>query len=241
MSYIQYRNVVEERIYKLFSPLQFEEQRHIYTLNGIKLPSVSKLVEQHAYPFDEAKFLPLCAKRENLTEHELKHKWQTINKRACDLGSDTHSFMENYRGYQVPTTLQEEAGVKYIKSLEGEYIVSFRELRAFSKEFMYAGTMDLPLEVVRNSNYIIDDYKTNKDLFKAFDYLKPPFNYLEASPFNKYQLQLSYYQIMLEEVGLTIENRRIVYLMADGEYKIYDLYDYTGELKEYMRNRHKFN
>lgn len=236
---IQYRNQVEERIYKVFSPLVFEERRHLYWLDDKLIPSVSSKVKDYEYPFDEVKWLPICAKREGKTEHELKHEWQTINKKGCDLGHETHKFMEDYRGYQIPTSPQQEAGVKYIKDLEGKYIISFRELRAFSREHWYAGTMDLPLENIVTGNYVIDDYKTNKDLFKGYGYLKEPFTYLEAHPFNKYQIQLSLYQIMLEavlaEFGLIIEDRRIVYLMADGNYKIYNLYDFTKELKDYMK------
>ena len=235
------RNPLEERILNIFSPLQFEEARHIYTLDGKRLPSVSKLIERHYEPFNEAKFLPLCAKKEGLTEHELKHQWQTKNKRACDLGHETHTFMENYRGYQVPTSPQQEAGIKYIKSLEGEYRISFRELRAFSRKYQYSGTMDLPLENIATGNYVIDDYKTNGDLFKTYGKFKAPFEYLDSNPYNKYQFQLSYYKIMLEEVGLKVEQNRIVYLMADGNYKIYPLYDFSEELKDYMENIHKYN
>lgn len=233
----KYRNQVEERIYKLFSPLKFYESNHTYRLDSNILPSVSKLVSNHAYPFDKEKWLKICARKEQITEQELDYKWKTYNKERCDLGTNTHKFMEEYDGYQVPNSPYEEAGIKYIKSLEGEYIVSFRELRAFSRKYMYAGTMDLPLENIRTGNYIIDDYKTNKDLFKSYDFLKPPFQYLENSPFNKYQLQLSYYQIMLEEAGLVIENRRIIYLKEDGEFTIYPLWNFTNELRDYLENK----
>jgi hypothetical protein len=99
--------------------------------------------------------------------------------------------------------------------------------------------MDLPLKVVGKDEYVIDDYKTNGDLFKAYDYMLPPFQFLESTPYNKYQIQLGLYQIMLEEVGINVINRRIVYLQANGNYVLYNLYDLKDTIKEYLRTRPK--
>jgi len=229
-------------ILKAYSYLTFDENKHIYYWKGLRVPlSVTGLVKQHVPKFDADKILPYSAMKASREEgrtvstHELRRRWQLINENACNLGTRVHKFMENYTGIETPSLPQEEAGIKYIRDLEGKYSISFRELRAYSREFNYAGTMDLPLEVIGSNGYVVDDYKTTGDLFKAYDNLYPPFEYLESSAYNHYQLQLSYYQIMLEEVGLRIENRRLIHLKADGEYRIYDLQDYTKELKDYMK------
>lgn len=247
----QYSTEVEKYIYHSFKDLRFEEERHLYSVvvNGrlIYLPSVSSKVESHANKFNPNKrigsttLLEASARKasrergEIITADQLQLEWTRTNKEACDLGHRTHEFLENFTGIQVPCTPQERAGIKFIKSLAGKYRISFRELRAYSKEFLYAGTMDLPLEEVEGGYFDIDDYKTNGDLFKAHDYLKPPFQYMESSPYNKYQLQLSYYQIMLEEIGLLIRNRNLVHLRDDGEFVVYPLQDLTEPLKDYMK------
>lgn len=233
----------------MFSDLTFDSQRHLYHWKGKIVPlSVSGLVERHVHKFDPHKIVyggksivELSAAKASRNEgreisvHELQHSWQTINKNACELGTEIHAFMEEYTGLQTPKLPQERAGIQYIKDVSREYIISFRELRAYSREFNYAGTMDIPLKYKNKDVFVIDDYKTNKDLFKSYDNLKPPFDHLEATPYNKYQLQLSYYQIMLEEIGLEIENRRLVYLKADGTYRIFPLFDFTDDLRYYLK------
>jgi hypothetical protein len=226
---------------RMFKDLIFEAKNHRYLIHNKKgiryLPSVSSIVESFVPPFNEEKMLILSAKKQNTTPDELRKTWRQINADACILGTKTHRFLETYTGLETPTSPQERAGVKYIKSLWGTYEISFRELKAYSKKYLYAGTMDLPLRVLGTNSYVIDDYKTNGDLFKAYNYLFPPFETMEASPFNKYQIQLSLYQIMLEEVGVVINNRRLVYLKPDGEFKIYPLFDFTKDLRDYLKTR----
>lgn len=226
------------RINSVFSDLQFEERRHLYSIvrqgKLIYLPSVSSLVKSHVPKFDVEKMLPFSAKKENTTVHELRRKWQLTNQTACDLGHKTHSFLERYTGLEAPSTPQEEAGIKFIRSLEGKYRVNVREFRAYSEKYLFAGTMDLPLEVIEGTDLVIADYKTNGDLFKAYDYLYEPFSYLESSPYNQYQLQLSYYQILLEDVGFRISGRKLVHLRADSTFIVHDTWDFTNELRKVL-------
>lgn len=226
---------------RMFSGLVFEEKYHRYSIKtkrGIRyLPSVSSIVDSFVPPFDEDKMVILSAKKQNTTPDELKRTWRQINRDACELGTKTHRFMEKFTGLQSPSTPQEKAGISYIKSLWGKYEITFRELRAYSKKYLYAGTMDLPLRQVGTTKYVIDDYKTNGDLFKAYDYLFPPFETMEASPYNKYQIQLSLYQIMLEEAGINIVDRRLVYLKPTGDFKIFSLLDLTTDLRAYLKTR----
>jgi hypothetical protein len=203
------------------------------------LPSVSSLVESHAPKFNVEKMLPLSAEKQHVPVEYLRNVWRKTTEEACQLGTKTHEFLETYTGLQTPSTPQERAGISFIKDILKTHRISIRELRVYSKEFLYAGTMDLPLEVIEGNWYEIDDYKTNGDLFKAYDMLKPPFNMMEASPFNKYQIQLSYYQIPLEEIGLTIKKRNLIHLKEDGTYRVYELEDLTEYLKDYMRYKNK--
>ena len=109
----------------------------------------------------------------------------------------------------------------------------------FSKKYKYAGTADLLLLEKATGNVLLADYKTNKDLFKSYDLLHSPFEYLESSPYNKYQLQLSYYQIMLEEIDIKISDRLLVYLKIDGTYRVFNTVDFTEQLKSYLDKKLK--
>ena len=239
-----YPTDIERHIKSSFKDLKFDKSVHSYSIeiegSLIRLPSVSSIIKDLTPEFNKAKILPASARLQNIPVHELDFQWREKNRIACELGHQTHDFLEKYTGLETPVTPHERAGISYIRSLEGKYRISFRELRAYSRKYLYAGTMDLPLEEIQGTGYEIADYKTNgTDLFKAYDLLKAPFAYLEASAFNKYQIQLSLYQLMLEEIGLRITNRRLVHLREDGNYKVYDLIDLTDELKPYLECRLK--
>jgi len=236
MTAVQTHNYITKQFYSL----TFEEKRHIYCWEGARVPrSVSALVEEHVPPFDKTKWLPICAKKENISEHELEHRWQTINQLACDLGHETHAFMERYSGLQTPMTPQEQAGIKFLTFILKEYEIVAREIRMYSREFGYAGTADLLLRHRKTGELALADYKTNADLFKRWAMLLFPFNYLENHPYNHYQLQFSYYQIMLEEIGLSITKRLLAYLKADATYKIYECYSFVDQLKAHLIERSK--
>lgn len=229
---------LQEKISTMFSDLSFDEQRHLYFWKGKKVPkSVSAHVEDHAQAFDEDYWLPRCAIKEGVTTHELKHKWQTTNKEACDLGTETHHFLEHFDGLKTASTPQQEAGVKYLLDTLPDYEIVFKELRMYSVKYNFAGTADLLLRHRLTGQLVIADYKTNKDLFKTFGFLLPPFGFLECHPYNKYQLQLSYYQLMLNEIGISISERKIVYLKADSTYRTFNTIDFTDQLETVLNTK----
>ena len=109
----------------------------------------------------------------------------------------------------------------------------------YHKELMYAGTLDILCYNKNTGEYIILDYKTNKDLFKNFKEKKllKPFDNLLDNPFNKYQLQLSFYQILIEQIDfIKISSRKIIWIKPNGNYQLYDTEDYTEQLKQYYNN-----
>lgn len=252
---------LQKKVYRPFLPLTFDEKRHIYYWYGKKVPkSVSAKVDQHVEKFDANKILgngktlieASAAKHSKLegkevTTHELMHRWQTAAKTGCELGTETHDYLEYYNGTKIPDTPQKRAGVKFLKdilsetfvnsegNLERRYEIIAKELRMYSIRWGFAGTADLILADKMLRTIVIADYKTNKDLFKTFGYLKSPFEYLESHPYNKYQLQLSYYHLIFEEMtGIKVSDRILAYLKADESYMKYPLQDFTEDLKEYL-------
>ena len=85
----------------------------------------------------------------------------------------------------------------------------------------------------------IPTHNTNKELFNNFGGKKLKLvgqNLLEDN-FNKYQLQLSFYQILLEEIGYKVKARILVWLKEkDGKlYQNFYCKDYTKELRNFLK------
>ena len=108
----------------------------------------------------------------------------------------------------------------------------------------YCGTFDILFYYKdptndENSGLCIFDFKTNKDLRKDFSrengkFLLPPFGELYEESLSFYILQLSCYQIPLEDIGLKVIARRIVWLKDDGSYELLPLQDVTDRLREVL-------
>lgn len=83
-------------------------------------------------------------------------------------------------------------------------------------------------------------HNTNQDLFKNYKGKKllAPFNDLDDSPFNKYQLQLSLYQILFEQVGYKIKDRALIWIKPNGNYEIFPTKDYRDKLKTYLNKKY---
>ncbi len=108
----------------------------------------------------------------------------------------------------------------------------------------FAGTFDLLMyydnpDDPALSGLVIFDYKTNKDLENSFSRkhnrtLYHPFsNFIEEAK-SIYTLQLSCYQIPLEELGLKVLTRRLVWLRDDGSYQLIPLGDVSNTLRHIL-------
>ena len=90
----------------------------------------------------------------------------------------------------------------------------------------------------KTQSYIIADYKTNKDLLKNYKgkTMIGPFSHLLDNPLNHYVIQLSYYQLLLEQVGVKVSKRVIIWLGLDGNYQLFNTEDVTDILKQQLNN-----
>ena len=84
---------------------------------------------------------------------------------------------------------------------------------------------------------VLVTHNTNKELQKEYSRinnrtLKPPFVDLYDEPLSLYTLQLSAYQLPLEDIGLKVIARRVIWLKDDGTYEIFRLRDVTKVLRE---------
>jgi hypothetical protein len=229
-----------------FKDLLFEEESHTYTYLGKKLPSVSKKVHHFVEEKDWLEIATNVAKKRNVDVEIVLKEWEDKKVYACDRGHDVHKYGENLVEKEDLTKSElaflrrkwiseNEIVEKFWSELNERYFLVCTELRMVHKKFNFAGTLDILLYDSFTGKFIIADYKTNIDLFKNFkgETLIEPFDFLQNCPYNLYQLQLSYYQLCLEQIeGIEVQERWVIYI--NQETKSYDLLktnDYSNDLK----------
>ena len=164
-----------------------------------------------------------------------------------------YKYVEN-KNWLIPTRKKEEAILKFWTDVFSDkntwfvlaetkvYTGKNKELTDLKQD--YAGTFDLlwyykhPIDDSK-SGLIILDYKTNQKLEDSFaktkgKFLFAPFSDMYSQPLSLYNLQLSAYQIPLEDIGLKIIGRRIIWLKEDGTYELIPTNDYTKQLREVL-------
>lgn len=228
-------------IIEYFKDLGFKEDEHKYLLGDYTIKfSVSGLIKKYKYPTNWKKVLKESAENQGKTQEEVSKNWSDAAVKGCDIGNKAHSFGELYPFDRTlePKTNFDIAIMKFWNDLPDYIVPLLLEIRMYHKEFLFAGTADILLYNTRTGKIIIADYKTNKDLFKNYKGQKMvgPFSHLLCSPYNHYQLQLSFYQILLEQLpGIEVAGRKLIWLKPDATYLLYSLDDYTKELKEELK------
>lgn len=163
-------------------------------------------------------------------------------------------------GYLIPYGNKQMAGAKYFEDLYNTYYndsVYIKVYPVMPETRMYvfkdnplglkkrfAGTMDIMLAFNDPSDgkwkIISDDWKTNESLTNSFSrnkgkMLNKPFgDYIDES-FSHYTIQLSAYQIMLNQLGYEVPYRNIVWLKDDGSYDRYPVNDETKRLIDFYK------
>lgn len=226
-----------------YSDMSFDKLSHTYTYKQRKLTPTSNKVKEFVEPFDTKGIVKAFALKNNLKPIDVEKMWTDGAKVACDYGTAIHDFGERYAiakfinhtdlSVFIPSNAHETAVIKFWNDIPRHIEVVCFELRMYSAIYGFAGTCDILLRNKNTGKLILSDYKTNKDLFKNFrkKTMLSPFNFLLDMPFNHYQLQLCFYQLLLEEQGYEVEERHIVWLLPDGTYKLYKTKDFTKTLK----------
>lgn len=158
-------------------------------------------------------------------------------------------YMEDY-GYLAPIHPKEEAICRFLCDLPSSMHLVLNETKVYSgknpiparnlKE-QICGTFDMLYYYDGNGNpakagFVILDYKTNANLYSEYNQrvhrtLLPPFdNYIEQD-LSLYTIQLSLYALMLEDIGLPVIARRIVWLTNEGKYQMIPVPDVSEMLR----------
>lgn len=230
--------MIKDLISSSFNSLEFEPVEHKYTLQGINMMAVSKVIDQFAEEFSDDIAIRY-AEKNGLNVEDVRASWKSAGDIACDFGHQTHDYGEKYYYDKTlePANNHEKALRQFWLDLPSHIKPVACETRVYTKRFRYAGTFDLLVYDELREGYIIVDYKTNKDLFKNFrgKMMLEPFDFLLDHPYNHYQIQLSLYQIPLEEIGIKVIDRWVIWLKPDAKYDKFETYDYTDYLKNNLK------
>lgn len=157
-------------------------------------------------------------------------------------------------GYLLPHSPKEEAVAKFNEDLFRTphmypVLAETRVYTGVNKKVKklnnnYAGTFDIlyyfkhPTDDTK-SGLLILDYKTNNDLYSKFNIdnnktLLSPFDDMINQNLSLYTLQLSCYQIPLEDIGMKVLGRRIIWVKPDGSYEKIPVPDVTNVLRNVL-------
>ena len=206
--------------------LTFEEDNHIYTMNGRKdYPSVSKVLKQFytEFPTEEASYNK--AGGDPQKQQQLIEEWAAAGDYSTNMGSRVHYVLEksiisrngDYKELRQPafdcdlTQIMKGdnmivAGNKYIKLMEERGAVLLdTEMVLGDPELGYTGQPDKIWLMMNRAKtefgFVVTDWKTNKKKnFQETSYtkrLKDPFGKFPDTALGHYYLQLPLYAKLL--------------------------------------------
>jgi hypothetical protein len=236
---------IQKRAREVFGDVGFREEGHRYSLKGedMDLPSVSSVYKRFIKDKDWDAIAARKAEREGISKGDLLDSWALKAQLACDRGKDVHLFAERYAAGEVREKekkeicrqkdvagLQKASVMNFFDGLLRRYEPVLLELKMYHPEYKIFGMSDVALFDNKEKAIIPLDHKSNEDIFKHFglELLQPPFHFLEDTPFNHYQIQLSLYQILIEQMGFPVSDRILVWHKHDGSTKTYHTYDFTS-------------
>jgi hypothetical protein len=203
--------------------LSFEEENHIYTMNGrTDYPSVSKVLKKFytEFPTEEAAYNK--AGGDPIRQQELIEEWAAAGKYSTDMGSRVHFVLEselikrngNYKEVRQPefncdlTQIMKSdnmivAGKKYLDLMEQRGAVLLdTEMVLGHPELEYTGAPDKVWLMMNRTQtefgIVITDYKTNKPK----NFVSTKFTKKMLHPFDEYDdTALGHYNIQLPLYG----------------------------------------
>lgn len=195
---------------------------------------------------DQWKYKNNCATLTGTLVHEFGESLAWIRsghpENICE--SCKPKYLEE-KGWLIPTREKEKAVVSFWDDMPENYHVVLPEAKVYNLTSVhkpYAGTFDLLMyydnkEHPEKSGCVLMDYKTNEKLYSDYNekfgiYLKPNFDDLIDCSHSMYILQLNLYQLALENLGIKILGRRLIWLKPDATYELIPIPNITDRIRQ---------
>lgn len=184
------RNLILER----FGDIEFLEEGHKYTIDGVEYTSVSNIIKKYEPEVDWDQKAADYALKWGKKKEDVQKEWKLNNLKSTISGTRTHEFGESYTNLlcghpeliceqnkpqyieeyntMVATYPKEDAVKKFYDELEKNLHPVGAEFKLSSKFIENAchicGTCDLLFYDSEKDGYVIGDWKTNKSLIKEY-------------------------------------------------------------------------
>ena len=188
---------IRDHILSSFTGLEFQEEGHKYFLNGVSMPSVSKIIEGFVPPTDWDSVAENYAVKNGETAQYWLDKWKFNNLKATTSGTLTHEFGESLgwlrnghpelitesckpkfikeNNWLIPTRPKEEAVLRFWDEIDPRLHLVLEEAKIFNTNVTqpYCGTFDLLMYFMDELDHskdglVVLDYKTNGSLTSNF-------------------------------------------------------------------------
>lgn len=195
--------------------IEFHPGEHHYISEGEKLTSVTTVIKRWFPQFDAEAVAKKKAAREGVAYEALLQEWERKRNDSANFGTKIHLMAELILGAQdsrAADHLAEDAREKMYLSKVNEVLTRIAlgyefietEKIVFSAERKVAGTVDLLLRSRATGEYVVADWKTNREI-KYQGFREETGHGLCASlqncNFSHYSLQTSTYGHLLTSEG----------------------------------------
>lgn len=234
-------NMQRMKCFATGSEVWFEPISHTYYDDqGVRLMSGSTFAHQFEHEFNKEMIAPKSAGKLGLSTEEVIEYWQSKADISTTFGTSLHQALEHY-GKWKDVCEADGKGTGLHPTIEPIVLDFFKDRgdeQAVYEKFVAdlktgrVGQIDR-MVITGDKHCIIEDYKTNADLYKMGipKNLKAPYAYLPNVPLSKYILQLSFYKAIMEAGGWTVDGIR-VHWWNGKEWKTIDLKAVDIDLKQ---------
>lgn len=196
--------------------IQFREHNHSYIDNhGTRYVSGTTVIKPFFPKFDPVAVSVKCSKGSNpkyagREPEEIRSEWIAEGQRGSREGDNLHEYAEGlisgWPVHKLPKPISERCEQLFIHArkitawLNKKYQFIEAEKIVFSPELKIAGMIDLLMWDQIRQEILILDWKQNKEITDQnfHQNAHSPIEHLEDTHVNKYALQLSLYQCLLQ-------------------------------------------
>jgi CRISPR/Cas system-associated exonuclease Cas4 (RecB family) len=217
--------------------IQFDHKKHVYSIDGVELVSVTTFVKQHFVPFDSQNISKYVAKSRNTTPGKIRKEWKAIAEEGTKIHKEIQEYIEHHK---IPKNPKAMNGIMYLKEECKDDVLLLSEIMVGSKKYGIAGTIDLLRLSVDDEGKLyctMFDWKTNSKIKVSGGShgITPETEDLQDNHLTTYSLQMSAYKFLIEEtLGFYVDNMFIVHLEEDCTTQIPAI-DYTDKIRKMLK------
>jgi len=253
-------NNIPFEIFQKFNDIKYYDEPHKYYLDGNEYISVTTLIHKYQEEFDKNYWSDYKANEFNVPQWKIKRAWDFINKKGTMKGSIIHDYAENAllnKVFEYPQQeIYNEFGFdpiyfeylktkkhvdKFLQISKDKLIPVKTELVIYDKESKIAGMVDLLFYNVKENEFQIWDWKTNKAFYKNNPHqnLLGNLNMLEDCDLELYSLQMDMYKYIIEKnTSLKLGKSYLIWVSHNNDnFKIIEGQDRKFFVEQIIRER----